>query len=188
VIGLAVGFGSQGLVQDVVTSLTLILSDTLDVGDLIEVSGQVGRVQKVGLRFTQLSNLFNQQVFVPNRMIGNIGRFPTGGIYAYADVRTPSDADPERASELVKRVATGMWAQFGAIILTRPEVSAIDLSQVGGWSFLRVQFKIWPGQGPLIETTFRQQVVSAMKAFDPVYADWMVPVTYRAAVGSQGEK
>jgi hypothetical protein len=32
----------------------------------------------------------------------------------------------------------------------------------GGWDFVRVHFKIWPGQGNLIETTFRQQIVSAM--------------------------
>jgi hypothetical protein len=38
----------------------------------------------------------------------------------------------------------------------------------------------WPGQGSLIETTSRQRIVSAMKGFDPNYADWQVPVTYRA--------
>ena len=53
--------------------------------------------------------------------------------------------------------------------------------QIGGWNFIRVRFKIWPGQGNLIETTFRQQIVSAMKTFHANYADWQVPVTYRAA-------
>ena len=58
----------------------------------------------------------------------------------------------------------------------------------GVWGFLRVQFKLWPGQGSLIETTFRQQVVSAMKTFDPHYADWQVPVTYRAMAASKTVK
>lgn len=43
VIGLAIGFGSQGLVQDIVIGLTLIFSDLLKVGDVVELSGQVGR-------------------------------------------------------------------------------------------------------------------------------------------------
>ena len=43
VVGFAVGFGSQGLVQDVITGLTLIFTDTLEVGDMVEISGQVGR-------------------------------------------------------------------------------------------------------------------------------------------------
>ena len=42
VLGLALGFGSQGIVQDVVTGLTLIFSDLIDVGDLVEVSGETG--------------------------------------------------------------------------------------------------------------------------------------------------
>jgi hypothetical protein len=56
----------------------------------------------------------------------------------------------------------------------------------GGWNYLRIQFKIWPGQ-TLIETAFRPQMVSAMKQFDPNYADWMVPVTYRA-IASRRDK
>ena len=43
-VGFAVGFGSQGLVQDVITGLTLIFTDTLEVGDMVEISGYVGRV------------------------------------------------------------------------------------------------------------------------------------------------
>jgi hypothetical protein len=46
--------------------------------------------------------------------------------------------------------------------------------------FVRVDFKVWPGQGSLIENTFRQRIISALKQFDPNYTDWMVPVTYRA--------
>jgi small conductance mechanosensitive channel len=180
VIGLAVGFGSQGLVQDVVTGLTLIFSDTLDVGDLIEVSGQIGRVEKVGLRFTQLTNLFNQQVFVPNRTIANIARFPRGGIYAYADVQIPPNADHTRAAATVDRIAKAMWMQFNAIILTEPELSEIETVHAESWNYLRVQFKIWPGQGGLIETTFRSRIANEMKALDPNYADWMVTVIYRA--------
>jgi hypothetical protein len=56
----------------------------------------------------------------------------------------------------------------------------VDTAVGGGWKFVRVQFQIWPGQGNLIETTFRQQMVSAMKRFDANYADWQVPLTYRA--------
>jgi small-conductance mechanosensitive channel len=182
VIGLAVGFGSQGLVQDVVTGLTLIFSDTLDVGDLIEVSGRIGRVEKVGLRFTQLTNLFNQEVFIPNRTIADIARFPRGGIHAYADVQIPPNADRKQASAIVARIAKAMWMQFNAIILSEPELSEIETATKESWNYLRVQFKIWPGQGTLIETTFRSRAVDAMKALEPNYADWMVTVTYRAII------
>jgi hypothetical protein len=50
----------------------------------------------------------------------------------------------------------------------------------GGWNYLRVRFKIWPGQGSLIETTFRAQVATAMKTLDANYTDAQIVVTYRA--------
>ena len=181
VVGLAVGFGCQGLVQDVVTGLTLILSDTLDVGDLIEVSGQIGRVERVGLRFTELTNFFNQQVFVPNRTISSIARFPRGGINAYADIQVPADADRKRVIETVDLVARGTWLEFSAVILSEPELSEPQTVEAGGWTYIRAQFRIWPGQGGLLENAFRPRLVNTLKAFDPNYADWMITVTYRAA-------
>jgi small conductance mechanosensitive channel len=56
IIGLAVGFGSQGLVQDIVTGLTSIFSDIYDVGDMVEIGGQVDVVTRIGLRFLEIEN------------------------------------------------------------------------------------------------------------------------------------
>jgi hypothetical protein len=183
VIGLAISFGSQGLVQDMVIGLTLIFSDTMDVGDLVEIAGSVvvvGRVEEIGLRFTTVRNFYNQVVFIPNRTIANVSRFPLGGIYAYADIQIPAGTDRDKAAQTVGNIAKGMWMQFGAIILSEPGVGPMETASGGGWDFVRVHFKIWPGQGNLIETTFRQQIISAMRDFSPNYADWQVPVTYRA--------
>jgi moderate conductance mechanosensitive channel len=188
IIALAISFGSQGLVQDVVISLTLIFSDAMDVGDMVEIAGTVvvvGRVEEIGLRFTTLRNFYNQVVFIPNRTIANVSRFPQGGVFAYADIQIPPGVVHEKAVETVTNVARGMWRQFGAIVLSEPVIGPVETAECGGWNFLRVHFKIWPGQGSLIETTFRQQMVSAMKAFDAKYADWQVPVTYRAMTASK---
>ena len=188
IVALAISFGSQGLVQDVVIGLTLIFSDTMDVGDMVEIAGTtvvVGRVEEIGLRFTTLRNFYNQIVFIPNRTIANVSRFPHGGVYAYADIQIPAGADREKAAQTAANVAMGMWRQFGAIILSEPAIGPVETAEGGGWDFLRVHFKIWPGQGSLIETTFRQQMVSSMKAFDANYADWQVPVTYRAMTASK---
>jgi len=190
VLGLAISFGSQGLVQDVVIGLTLIFSDAMDIGDLVEIFGVtsvIGRVEEIGLRFTVLRNFYNQVVFIPNRTIANVSRFPHGGVFAYADIQIPDGVDRPKAVQAVENVARGMWRQFGAIILSEPSWGGVETAEGGGWSFLRVHFKIWPGQGNLIETMFRQQMVSAMKAFRPDYADWQVAVTYRAMTAVKNE-
>ena len=100
ILALAISFGSQGLVQDIVISLTLIFSDAMDVGDMVEIAGTVvvvGRVEEIGLRFTTLRNFYNQAVFIPNRTIANVSRFPHGGVFAYADVQIPAGVDRDKA-------------------------------------------------------------------------------------------
>jgi small conductance mechanosensitive channel len=47
-----------------------------------------------------------------------------------------------------------------------------------GKEFLRVKFRIWPGQGGPLETSFKQEVVQSLEGIDPGYSDWMVVVTY----------
>ena len=188
IIALAISFGSQGLVQDIVISLTLIFSDAMDVGDMVEIAGTVvvvGRVEEIGLRFTTLRNFYNQVVFIPNRTIANVSRFPNGGGGGGGGGQMPAGADRDKAIQVLGNTVKGMWMQFGAIILSEPSIGLLETAHGGGWEFVRVHFKIWPGQGNLIETTFRQQIVSAMKTFNPNYADWQVPVTYRAMTAAK---
>jgi len=184
IIGLAISFGSQGLVQDIVNGMTLIFCNAMDVGDLVEIASTdtivIGRVEEIGLRFTTLVNFLHQKVLIPNRNIGIVSRFPPGGVDAYGNVKIPAGVDPQKAIQIVGDEAKGMWEQFGAIILSEPMIGKVEKARGGGWTFFRVHFKILPGQGGLIEKTFRLRVVSAMKAFDPNYAEWQVPITYRA--------
>jgi small conductance mechanosensitive channel len=157
IVGLAISFGSQGLVQDIVIGLTLIFLNAMDVGDMVEIAGTtnvIGRVEEIGLRFTKLTNFFNQTVLVPNRTIANVSRFPHGGVDAYADAWLPAGADQQKIVQIIGSAAKGLWMQFGAIILSEPTVGRAETPSEGGWSFVRVHFKIWPGQGNLIETTF----------------------------------
>lgn len=181
VIGLAVGFGSQGLVQDVVIGVTLIFSDAFDVGDIVEISGQVGRVEKVGLRFTTLVNFIGQTVYVPNRNIALIGRFRRGAVRAFVDVQLSDNVDDEQVIATVDRIARGLRAQQPAILLTDPEILGPFSAEPGGWRYVRVKFRIWPGQGAWIENVFRQRLLATLRRLDPDYADWMLAVSYRIA-------
>ncbi len=186
VIGLAIGFGSQGLVQDIVIGLTLIFSDVLDVGDVADVGGQTGRVESIGLRFTTLRTLLDQRVVVPNRNVGQINRYRNGYVRAYLDVQLPAGAPEEEAVAAVEGAARGMAAQHAGIILRPPETLGVQDAEPGGWRFLRVKLHLWPGQGPLVETTLRQRVLAAMKRLDPDYQDWMVTVTWRVGKERRG--
>jgi small conductance mechanosensitive channel len=86
VIGLAVGFGLQGFVQDLVIGLTLIFSDALNIGEVVKLGDEIGRVDNIGLRFTALINLHGQRILIPNRNIAIISQFRGGCIRAYVDI------------------------------------------------------------------------------------------------------
>lgn len=180
VIGLAIGFGSQGLVQDVVIGLTLIFSDVLDVGVVADVGGQTGRVEAIGLRFTTLRTLLDQRVVIPNRNVGQINRYRGGHVRAYLDVQLPPEVPEEEAVAAVEAVARGMAVQHRGVILEEPENQGVREAGPGGWSYLRLKVRIWPGQGALVETTLRQRVLATMRGLSPDYPDWMVVVTYRS--------
>ena len=184
-IGFAISFGSQNLVQDLVTGVTLIFSNVIDVGDVVDLSGTIGRVEQIGLRFTKLVTFSNQNIYVPNRNIGNISRFPHGGLHAFVDIQIPDGSDSDKIVAVIGKISLGIWKQFGATILAEPIIGKVEKTTTDGWSYLRIEFKIWPSQGPLIENTLRSQIISAMKGFNSNYADWMVNVTYRTIPKSE---
>jgi hypothetical protein len=75
---------------------------------------------------------------------------------------------------------TGIWGRLHSWLQRNvPRILGVAPMAIVGWSFLRVRFKIWPGQGSLIETTFRQQVVQDLKTFDANYADWILREDHR---------
>jgi len=178
IIGLAVGFGSQGLVQDVVTGLTVIFSDLCDVGDMVEIGGQTGIVQKVGIRFTVLTNFMGAEAFIPNRTITNIIRYERGYVRAIADINLLGDsAKAKKIEDRVRSIVEATCEQFPGILITPPTIEG-RVKTSSGKEFLRVKFRIWPGQGGPLEASFKQEVVQSLKDIDPAYSDWMVVVTY----------
>lgn len=178
VIGLAVAFGSQGLVQDVMSGLTIIFTDLFDVGDMVEIGGQTGIVQRLGMRFTVLTTALGAEVFVPNRTITNVINYPRGYVRCLADVSLSPDRETaQRMEDVIRRIAKATGEQFPGILRTLPDYEGVQATS-SGRTYLRVKFRIWPGRGGPIETGFKQEVVQALKAIDPNYSDWMVSINY----------
>jgi small conductance mechanosensitive channel len=178
VIGLAVGFGSQGVVQDVVTGLTLVFSDLIDVDDMVEIGGQVGIVKSIGMRFVVLENPLGAMVYIPNRSIGNVINYPKGYIRCIVDVTFVDDGQKnDLILEESKRLMTNFAEQFPGILVAPPSLEGSRVT-ASGKTYLRLKFRIWPGRGGALETTFRQELVKRLQAIEGSYSDWMVSVLY----------
>ncbi|WP_300462324.1 mechanosensitive ion channel domain-containing protein [Desulfobacula sp.] len=179
VIGLAVGFGLQGFVQDLVIGLTLIFSDALNIGEVVKLGDEIGRIDIIGLRFTALINLHGQRILIPNRNIAVISQFRGGCIRAYVDIQLPQRLNEKNISQAVHAIANAMYQQHKSIILTPPELFGIKEVSDAQWRYLRIKFKLWPGQIKIIEDTFKERVVQLLKTTSEDYAPWMITVTYK---------
>ena len=176
ILGLAIGFGSQGLVQDVVTGLTVIFSDLFQAGDLVEISGQTGLVQGIGMRFTVLLNPLGAQVFIPNRTLSNVIVYPRGYVRCFADITL--SVQPEIAQQMqtkIEAITRGFTQQFRGIIRSKSEIGAPDETPAGR-PFVRVKFRVWPGRSTPIESAYKQEIVQTLKTLDPDYSEWMVTI------------
>ncbi|MDH3510378.1 MAG: mechanosensitive ion channel family protein [Gammaproteobacteria bacterium] len=185
VIGLAIGFGSQGIVQDVVTGLTLIFSDLVDVGDLVEIGGQTGIVRAITMRFTELENALGANVFIPNRTINNIISYPRGYVRCIVDVTLRGSEEARKITEIsALRIMQSTREQFPGILIAAPS-SEGRIKLKAGKEILRIKFRIWPARGQPIETNYLQELIAELKQNDPDYQPWMIAVSYEVEEKTQ---
>jgi moderate conductance mechanosensitive channel len=132
VIGLAVGFGSQGVVQDVVTGLTLIFSSLVDIGEMVNIGGQTGIVRSIGMRFIVLENSFGALVNIPNRTITNVIRHPRGYVRSIMDVTLAEEEDKkQRMITLTESLLPTVEEQFPGIMRSPPSVEGVMRTSAG---------------------------------------------------------
>lgn len=178
VIGLAVGFGSQSIVQDVITGLTVILSDLIEINDMVEIAGQTGIVKSIGMRFTVLQNSMGADVFIPNRTLTSMINYPRGYVRCLADVELVEDESINQQIEAdVDKLVNSVREQFPAVFRAPIEIEG-RRETTSGKKYLRVKFRIWPGRGSVIESTFKQELLSRIRTYQTPYTDGMVAVNY----------
>jgi len=162
-----------------VIGLTLIFTDALTIGEMVKLGDEIGKVDSIGLRFTVLINLHGQRIIIPNRNIATISQFRGGCIRAYVDIQLPQEIDEKEILQAIQAIARGMYNQHRSIILAEPEIFGIRDVAVGSWRYLRIKFKLWPGQTNIIEETFKKRVVQVLQKSYADYDAWMITVTYK---------
>ncbi|WP_096156955.1 MULTISPECIES: mechanosensitive ion channel family protein [Bacillus] len=115
IVGLAVGFGAQGLVSDVVTGFFLLLEKQLDVGDFVTTAGMSGIVEEVGLRTTKLRDFDGTLHFIPNREIASMSNHSRGTMRALVDMSISYDDDIDKAMKVLQDVCDKFAVEEPAI-------------------------------------------------------------------------
>ena len=187
VLGLAIGFGSQGLVQDVVTGLTLILSDLINIGNMVEIGGQTGIIRSIGMRFIVLENALGAEVFIPNRSVMNVTSYPRGYVRCIVDVTLSNEPESRDTMKgLIEEITGSFVKQFPGVLVKPASIEGV-IKTAPGKEILRIKFRIWPNRGTPIETLFKQELIQRFKTIDPSYSDWMVSVNYEVEKATLGQ-
>lgn len=104
IIGLAIGFGAQGLVSDIVTGFFILLERQIEVGDVVTTSGYNGVVEEVGLRTTQVRSFDGTLNFIPNRNINGISNHSRGNMRAMVDIGISYEDDIDHALRVLHEI------------------------------------------------------------------------------------
>jgi small-conductance mechanosensitive channel len=115
VIGLAIGFGAQGLVSDVVTGFFLLLEKQIDVDDYVTTAGFSGIVESVGLRTTQIRGFDGTLHYLPNRLIASLSNHSRGNMRALVDIGISYNDDIDHAIQVLQEACDKIAAEDLAI-------------------------------------------------------------------------
>jgi small conductance mechanosensitive channel len=108
VLGLAIGFGAQGLVKDFITGFFIILEDQFAVGDVIQTGTYKGTVEVIGLRTTKLVSWQGEVHIIPNGSITSVTNFSMSNSLAVVDIPMKGEQSLDESVHLVKRALVGI--------------------------------------------------------------------------------
>jgi moderate conductance mechanosensitive channel len=128
VLGVALGFGAQNLVQDFLAGVFMLVEDQYGVGDVVTVNGTTGTVEAVSLRVTRLRDISGVVWHIRNGSIQQAGNESHGWARAVVDFPLPYDHEIPAVRELMLRTARAMWQDpaWHDILLEEPEVWGVQ--------------------------------------------------------------
>jgi small conductance mechanosensitive channel len=159
ILGLAVSFGAQSLVKDVISGFFILFENQFAIGDVIEAGGKSGVVEKMTLRVVVLRDLQGTMHVIPNSEIKVVSNMTRGWSRAVVDVGVPYDEDVDRALAVVRDEAAQfstdkVWgAQLDGPVEV-PGVESLSDSAVVIRSLLRTQ----PGSQWNVAREFRRRI------------------------------
>ncbi|MBM7855416.1 small conductance mechanosensitive channel [Desulfohalotomaculum tongense] len=133
VVGLAIGFGAQSLVKDVITGFFVMFEDQFHVGDFVQINGEVtGTVEEIGLRMTTIREWSGKKFYIPNSEIRTVRNYNRRELRAIVSVTFPYEEDPVKVRELLEDVCRQVERDFRDQFLTDERGSLVEPPQVYG--------------------------------------------------------
>jgi small conductance mechanosensitive channel len=167
IAGLAVGFGAQTLVRDVISGFFLILEDQVRVGDVAIVNGQGGLVEAVNLRTIVLRDEEGTVHIIPNGEVKTLSNRSKDFSYFVFTVALPFETDPDYVTKVIQEVGATIFGDpaFRPHILEPLEVYGVDDFNAGQ-IVLKGRIKTVPTKQWTVGRELRKRLAAAFKTRD----------------------
>ncbi|MGC2621791.1 MAG: mechanosensitive ion channel family protein, partial [Candidatus Acidiferrales bacterium] len=162
-LSLALGFGGQYMVRDVINGFFIIFEDQYTVGEIIKLNGETGRVEHITLRRTVLRNGQGALVTIPNGQVGQVANLSRDWSQYFLDVTIPSEGETQQALAALEKCAAGLredpaWAP---LLVDGPQVLGVESLALTGTT-LRMQFKSAPNRNDEVARELRRRILLEM--------------------------
>jgi small conductance mechanosensitive channel len=163
IAGLAIGFGAQNLVRDVISGFFLILEDQVRIGDIARINGVAGTVEQINLRTIILRDGEGAVQVFPNGTITALANLSKQFAYAVVDVRIAYSENMDRVMGTMREVGASMErdALWGTLLLAPLDILGIE-SLADGAATVRVKFKTQPLNQGKVANELRRRLMGAL--------------------------
>jgi small conductance mechanosensitive channel len=172
VAGVALGFGAQRIVQDILSGFFIIAERQYGYGDLVKVTALgaptpvTGTVEDVSLRITRVRSVNGEVVTTPNGQIIQVTNLSRDWARAVVDVPVPATADVNAVSDILRRVGDELYADadLHPLLLDPPSVMGVESFDVDQFN-VRVVARTLPGKQFDVSRALRARIALALRAY-----------------------
>ncbi|PAV28479.1 mechanosensitive ion channel protein MscS [Virgibacillus profundi] len=129
VAGLAIGFGAQNLVRDIISGFFIIFEDQFSVGDYVLVSGVEGTVEEIGLRTTKVQSWTGEMNVLPNGNVTQVTNYSVTNGLSVVDINIPYESDITDAEKIIEEVVVGLPEKYDFFVST-PTIHGVQVLDV----------------------------------------------------------
>lgn len=159
--GLAISFGAQSLVKDIITGFFILFEDQYSVGDYITIGDYTGIVEEVGVRVTKLRDFSGELHIIPNGQISVVTNMGRGPMRSSVDIKIAYEEDIDRAIKVIEEVLEKIKKTNDSII---EGPSVLGVTSLGDSS---IDITIVAKTKPMEQWSLERQIRKAIKeAFD----------------------
>ncbi|WP_109311581.1 mechanosensitive ion channel family protein [Ruegeria sp. AU67] len=161
ILGLAIGFGAQKLVSDIVGGIFFLIDDAFRVGEYVDIGGTMGTVEKISIRSMQLRHHRGLVHTIPYGEIQKITNFSRDWVIMKLKFTVPFDTDPNKVKKIFKKIGAEMMedeVHKDGFLQPFKSQGVFDFDDVG--MIIRGKFMAKPGK----QFTLRKEIFNRVKA------------------------